>query len=88
MSEIDPPPPNYDGHVDSEKFWEAVTVEMISRGFYTSRLCLASLFRYTDFYLFLYCSLASFPFIIRWDKEPLHCAPKLQLLGSMDWHSY
>jgi len=36
VSEIDPPPPNYDGCVDIEKFWEAVTVEMISRGFYTS----------------------------------------------------
>lgn len=39
VSEIDPPPPNYDGYVDIKKFWEAVTIEMISRGFYTSMSC-------------------------------------------------
>ncbi|KAK0135142.1 HMG domain-containing protein 3 [Merluccius polli] len=32
VSDIESPPDNYDGHVDIEQFWDAVTREMLSRG--------------------------------------------------------
>ncbi|KAI4791339.1 hypothetical protein KUCAC02_034060 [Chaenocephalus aceratus] len=33
VSEIQRPSQDYDGHVDLKKFWDAVSVEMLSRGF-------------------------------------------------------
>ncbi|XP_058628753.1 uncharacterized protein LOC131538714 isoform X3 [Onychostoma macrolepis] len=36
VSEIQSPPATYDGHVDIEEFWDAVAMDMISRGFYPS----------------------------------------------------
>ncbi len=33
VSEIQSPPATYDGHVDIEEFWDAVAMDMISRGF-------------------------------------------------------
>ncbi|KAK5882005.1 hypothetical protein CesoFtcFv8_020640 [Champsocephalus esox] len=33
VSEIQRPSQDYDGHVDLKKFWDAVAVEMLSRGF-------------------------------------------------------
>lgn len=33
VSEIQSPPATYDGHVDIEEFWNAVAMDMISRGF-------------------------------------------------------
>ncbi len=86
MSEIDPPPPNYDGYVDIKKFWEAVTIEMISIGF--RQVCLVSLFRYTVFNEVYFFTAVKIRFVIRWNEEPFHCAAKLQLLGSVDWKSY
>ncbi len=37
VSEIQSPPATYDGHVDIEEFWDAVAMDMISRGFYPSK---------------------------------------------------
>nr|XP_021331329.1 uncharacterized protein LOC108183900 isoform X2 [Danio rerio] len=36
VSEIPSPPLDYDGHVDIEQFWNAVAMDVISRGFYPS----------------------------------------------------
>jgi len=37
VSEIPSPPATYDGHVDIEEFWDAVAMDMISKGFYPSK---------------------------------------------------
>ena len=36
VSDIEEPPPDFDGRVDAEEFWEKVAMEVISRGLVTS----------------------------------------------------
>lgn len=51
VSDLAQPPEDFNGDVDSEQFWKALTEERIARGFVSSKKAIIKCYTYVDLYL-------------------------------------